>query len=79
MRVERRHNKHAHAFAGGAMSHHAGNRHLRNVVVTIAVILRHGVASKLLPTISLVPGAALPALHQQLFVLLSLYGTHDMT
>ena len=43
-------------------SQHAGNSHVRNAVVTIAVVLRHGVASKFLPTISLVPSAALPAL-----------------
>ena len=52
----------AHEIAGGAMLQHAGNSHVRNVIVTIAVVLRHGVASKLLPTISLVPSAALPAM-----------------
>ena len=52
----------AHAIAGGAVLQHAGNSHVRNAVITIAVVLRHSVASKLLPTISLVPGAALPAL-----------------
>ena len=50
------------------MFQHAGSNHIRSAVVTIAVVLRHGVASKLLPTVSLVPSAALPALHPQLFV-----------
>ena len=54
------------------MLQHAGNNHIRSAIVTIAVVLRHGVASKLLPTVSLVPSAALPALHPQLFVLLSM-------